>query len=514
MSEDRNINLVLKHAEDDEKPILTLLGLAKQIKRFFVLWLVLAIVLGVAAGGVSLLMKSSDASVQSVIEFSFDGVEKGKDPNGNEFDVTKIYSPVVLEAALASLHLGEEEIPIDNLRNNIKVKGIVPEDAYQELTAYKPLIESGGSSALSAVKTMLGVSYHPTRYIVALDLEAAGIDEEQGVAVMDAILDSYKRYFYETYGYNKALGSAVLAVDYQEYDYERVVEVFDDTLESAQKYVNTLANRDSTSFRSVATGYSFSDLVAALTTLRTEDLDWLSSYITVNNVTKDKETLLTYYEYRIQGLQRQQTAAESNLASIEQSIAAYQKDTVLVISGDNSNTSTTQTSKQYDTMINKKLAVQEEISECVKNISYYQQRVTSLRETTGVASKAQMKVLDEKLDQLYNRISQLLDTINKTADEYYENVAYVNACSVIVPASVNVSNRGTSMVMAVVVVEALLFVFFAMMIVFWAFVEQYRINKGVVKTVAVAADASEKDEAAASDEESAESKPVQKKSRK
>ncbi|MBE6850389.1 MAG: hypothetical protein E7504_01400 [Ruminococcus sp.] len=518
MSEEKNINLVLKHAEDDEKPILTLRCLVKQTKRVFVLWLVLAIVVGIVAGCSTFMLKTSNSTVQAMVEFTFDGVEKGKDPAGNEFDPTKIKSPVVLNEALAAVDV---DVPVDNLRNNIKIKGIMPEATYQELTGYKSIFETGGSSALSAVKTMLGVSYHPTRFLITLSLDGTGIGEEQGVAVMDAILTAYRRYFFETYGYNDALGSAVLAVDYQEYDYERVIEVFDTTLNSAQKYVNTLAKQDGTNFRSVNTGYSFPDLVAALETIRSEDLDWLSSYVSVNNVTKDKEQLMTYYEYRIQSLQRTQAAAEANLASIMDSIASYQKDTILVMPGgsDGGNVSVGQASKQYDEMVKKKLEVQAEISQCTKDINYYQYRVEKLQETSTVTSKAQMEVLDKKLEALYTKITNVLDAVNTTADEYYENVAYVSACSVIAPATLNVSSRGTDLITAVVLAEAVLFALFAVIIVVRALAQQYRLNTGTYKETAVIA---EKIEAAAETEKAAEpetakteaAKPVQKKGRK
>lgn len=520
MSEEKNINLVLKHDEEDGKPLLTLRGIIEQTKRLFLLWLVLAIVAGVVSGSATLMMKTSNVSVQAIVEFTFDGVEEGKDPKGNEFDPTKIKSAVVLDDALNSL---EMDIPVDTLRKNIKVRGIMPEEKYQELTGYKSIFDSGNSNAMSAVKAMLGVAYHPTRFQIVLDLDQADIDEEQGTAVMNAILDSYQRYFFETYGYNEALGSAVLAVDYQEYDYERVIEVFDTTLNSAQSYVNSLAAEDGTNFRSVKTGYSFTDLAAALETIRSEDLDWISSYISVNNVTKDKEQLLTYYEYRIQSLQRAKIAAETNLASIQDSIISYQKDPILVMPGgsDSGNATTVgQSSKQYDDMIKKKLEVQEEITQCTKEISYLEYRVAKLQETSSVTSKSQMEVLDKKLDALYTKISDLLNTVNETADEFYENVAYVNACTVIAPATVSVSSHGTDTMNTVILVEALLFAIFALLILCRAFVQQYRLNAGESKEETVAFETNTKaakEEMTVKEEKNAEpeaEKPAQKKTRK
>lgn len=513
MSEEKNINLVLKHEEDNEKPILTLHTIIEQTRRVLILWLVLAVIVGVLAGGFAVMDKTSKRSVQTIVEFTFDGVEKGKDPNGNEFDPTKIKSPAVLDGALTALGM---DIPVDKLRDNIAVRGIMSEKTYQELTGYKSIFDSGNSSAMSAVKAMLDVSNFPTRYQIVLNLDQAELSETQGAEVLDAIVDAYKRYFFETYGYNQALGTAILSVDYSEYDYERVIEVFDTTLTSAQNYVKELSAQDGTNFRSVATGYSFADLVSALETIRAEDLDWISSYITVNNATKDKEQLLIYYEYRIQSLQRTKTAAETNLVSIQNSIETYQKDPVLVIpgGGESGNTTVGQTSKQYDDMIRKKLEVQEQITQCTKDITYLEYRITKLQDTSTVTSKAQMKVLDEKLEALHNKISKTLEIVNQTADEFYENVAYASACTVIAPATVNVSSQGANLMKTVIFAEAVLFAVFALLILIRASAQQYRLNMGKTKeaTVVVEADVTSVEEEKTAEPETA--KPVQKKNRK
>ncbi len=479
MLEEKNINLVLKDGNADEQPLLTLGGLAKQTKRIFVLWLVCALVLGLASGCISLLMNKKQERVQAAVEFTFSGVEDGKDPAGNEFDAAKqLTSPVVLKNALESLGYDADTLSVDDLRDNISVKGIVPEDAIDKLLAYKSVFDTGNSNALNAVQAMLNVSYHPTRYIIRFDPTNIGVSGDEGVQVLNAVLDAYKRYFYETYGYNKALGTAVLAVDYHDYDYERAIEVFDNSLESAQRYVNTLANEDSTGFRSVATGYSFTDLANALGTLRSEDLGWISSYVTVNNVTKDRDMLLTNYEYRIETLKRQKTAAETNLASIEASIAAYQKDTVLIVGSDKNSTDMTisQASDQYDSMINRKLATQAEIAECTKDIAYYEERVNELQMTSASATKAQMKHLDDQLDKLYGKITALLESVNTTAEEFYSNVAFANAYSVTVPASVSDSNSFSDAIVLVALLEVLLFLVFAVIVICRAFVQQYRVN--------------------------------------
>ena len=515
MSEEKNINLVLKNPDDYDKPILTIGGIVSQVKRFFVLWIVVSIVAALITGCCAFLLGRSAATAKAMVEFTFDGIEKGKDPAGNEFEIQQIKSPAVIEGALDALMYPDDEVDVDSLRNNIKIESVTPSDAIDKMAAYKSVFDIGNSAAMNAVEEMLDVSVYPTRFIITLDLKAAKISKDDGARVLDAILDSYKRYFYETYGYNRALGSAVLAIDYHDYDYERAIDVFDSTLESAQKYVGSLANQDSTSFRSTTTGYSFSDLSSAIGTLRSEDLGWISSYVTINNVTKDKELLLINYQYRIDNLKRQRTAAQSNLESVEASIEKYQKDTVMVMAGANSETANltlSQASPQYDQMIDRKLATQAEIAECTKDIDYYEGRIESLNQSTGSTSKAQMELLDAELDKLYEKTNNILNLVESTADEFFANVAFANAYSIIVPSSVENDYSLPNIVLIIAVVEIVIFLAFAMIIVVRAFANQYNENNGVVTVKKAAkAEASKAEEEA---EDEADEEKEQKKSNK
>ncbi len=496
MQDEKNINLVLKEDAADEKPLLTLRGLAQQVRRFVVLWLVCALALGLIAGCGSLLLTKNTVSVKAAVEFTFSGVEDGKDPAGNEFDAAKqLKSPIVLKNALQELGYADSDLNVDDLRDALNIGGVIPEDAIDELTAYKSVFDIGNNNTMSAVQAMLNVSYHPTRYIISFIPADLNLSEEDGVEVLNAVVTAYKQYFYETYGYNKALGAAVLAIDYHDYDYERAIEVFDSSLESAQRYVSALANEDTTGFRSVETGYSFTDLTNALGTLRNEDLGWITSYVTINNVTKDRDMLLTYYAYLIENLTLKKAEAETNLVSVQESIDKYEKDSIVVVGGDQygKDLNLSQASDQYDRMINTKLNTQATIAQCTKDIAYYEQRVNDLRMTTTTATNAQMKELDKKMDKLYDKITVLLETVDATAAEFYENVAFQNAYSVVVPATAERNTVMQNTIMIVLVLEVLVFVLFAAIIVIRAFALQYRKNNPLPEEAAItdAADATD-----------------------
>ena len=321
---------------------------------------------------------------------------------------------------------------------------------------------------MDAVNSLLEIGYYPSYYIITFDYNLAGIDLNKGKKILDGILDSYQDYFFKTYGFNKALGNSVVAVDYKDYDYPAAVDVFNETLDDLDLYIQKLQRNDMTNFRSNVTGYSFSDLRAAVNTIKSADLSSLSSYITINNITNDKEQLITYYEYRIEQLERELKVSESKLKSITDSIDAYEKDKLLIFGMNDENTenSYTQASKKYDDLIEEKLEVQDSVSRSKQNISYVKDRLSALKENNSKKSE-DIENVEQRLEEIYNKILNIIDITNTTSDEYYENIVFAEAYNILVPATgeepkVEIGN----FIMPLLICEGLIFVVFVAIIIF------------------------------------------------
>lgn len=486
--DEKYLNIRLHNESNEDEVVVSFFGILKKLKKYFLIWVVTAVVALALTLTVSVVSVHNyeDKTLTALVSFTHDGIEEGLDPQGKQFDVYSLKNPVVIEMALTELGYDKEDLEL--IRQGIDIRGVTPPDAIDRITAYKSIYESGTNASLSAAQAMLEVTYNPTQYKVYFDYSETKYDNAEAVQLFNTVLDCYRTYFFETYGYNEALGSAVTAIDYADYDYAEAVDVFDSSLQTLKKYVSALAKEDTTRFRSNATGYTFADLAEAIDTLQEMDLDMISSYVTVNNVTKDKETLITYYEYRIEAYTRQSVIAEEQLASIIESINAYQKDAIIFMgSDDQAAAQYTQTSEQYDALIQQKIDTQNTLSTAKQQINYYTQRIESLRSgPTGSARKIERVEAD--LASLNIKINDLIETVNETADEYYENGTLANAYQVLVPASVTENTVGSTLGQAIsnsvtvlLVVEMVIFVVYLAIACVTAIVSE---NK---KTVPVAA---------------------------
>lgn len=481
--DERNLNITIKNQEEEEQElVISFSTLLKKLKKYLVIWIVAAVVfIGAAFGYAGITTHVNKASLHALVGFSYDGIEKGLDPAGNVFDPYSIKNPSVIENALTSLGMDIEQL--ENIRQGITIFGVTPKDAIQRLTVYSDVLDTNGN--VNAAEKILETTYFSTQYHVYFNYSKTTFTDDEAVEVINAILREYNNYFYETYGYNESLGNAVNVINYDDYDYSEAVDLFDSSISILKSYVKQLSNEDQTRFRSSVTGYTFSDLYQAINTVETVDLDKISSFISVNNLTKDKDSALAYCEYRIKALSRLKTQYEEEIKSYENSIDKYEKDQILVFGAGSDDTSTQSTvaSAQYDKMIDEKNQISVSLAETKQSISYFKERQEALK-NNSVGSNDKLETVETNLAALNEKISNLITLVADTSEDYYMNVTFKNAYNVLVPATDTTSDKISRVVenakMPIVILEIVgLVVYFAAALI-EAFVTDSRRKKAAL----------------------------------
>lgn len=464
-NDERNLNIVIKNPEENENEVvISISTVLKKLKKYLLVWIVVAVVfVGAAFGYSGVTTHTNKVSLHALVGFSYDGIEKGLDPSGKTFDPYSIKNPAVIEDALTELSMDTKQL--ENIRQGITIYGVTPKDAINRLTVYNSVLDTNGN--VNAAEKILETTYFPTQYHVYFNYTSTSLTDDEAVEVFNAVLNQYNSYFYEIYGYNDSLGNAVSVINYDDYDYSEAIDLFDNSLSILKTYVRQLANEDQTRFRSSDTGYTFSDLYQAIDTVETIDLDKISSYVAVNNLTKDKDSALAYYEYRIKALTRQKAQYEEEIKSYESAIAGYEKDQIIVFGNgsDDTNTQSTLASAQYDKMIDEKNQIVVSLAETKQNINYFKERQEALK-SKSVGSSAMFDTVEDELAALNEKISNLINLVADTSEDYYKNVTFKNAYNVLVPATNTSSDKVSRVIenakMPMVVLEAVaLAVYFA-----------------------------------------------------
>ena len=467
---DRNLNITITSPEKDENEVVVSIStIINKLKKYLSLWIAAAIVAALLSGAYAYINTHvRKATLKALVSFSYSGIEKGLDPAGKKFDPYTLKNPTVIRDSLEELNLNLDQLEF--VRRGIRLRGITPKDAADRIALYESVLDKTGNNA--AVEKILETSYYPTQYYVYFDYNETTLSDSEAVDLFNKILENYDSYFYQTYGYNNAIGTALTSINYDDYDYSEAIDVFADSLEALRTYVLQLANEDTTMFRSSVTGYTFNDLSESIRTIEEIDLDKASSYINTNNLTKDKETALAYCEYRIKDLSRKKTRLEEQLNAYNDAITNYEKGDIIIFgaAGDDTTTQTTAASAQYDKMFNERNLITNDLADTKQKISFYKERQEILNsKSAGSATKT--KKIEEELASISQKIDNLVDTVSKTSEDYYVNVSFKDAYSILVPASNSSSDKTARIVEntktpLIVLESVVLFAFFAI-----AFVE-------------------------------------------
>ena len=479
-----NVTLKNEDPQDSEEVVISVSALMRKLKKYFLVWFLVSLIVGGTLLGISIALTTSTVTpVTALISFSYDGIERGKNPDGTDFKPETLKNPSVVEEALAEC--GLEESLLETVRQDMVIEGIYPKDIIERLTGYQSIFNQGTSSSLTAAREIMDTSWTSTQYKISFRYKEAGISRTDAVQLINSILSNYKDYFYSKYGVNNALGVSLGVEDYKEYDYAEAVDMFGTDLTSIRRYVENLASEDKTQFRSSVTGYTFNDLLAQVRNVQNLDLATISSYLTVNNITKDKERIAAYYNYCIEDLKRQQTVYEKKLAAIEDAIANYTKDQVIIFGGDSSNINTQSSiaSDQYDKMIRDRISVTADLASAVERVTYYEDRLTALRKPV-IGSQDKVEKIEEDLKKVSDKTNKLIELVEGTAKDYYENVSLANAYNILVPAnsdaSLSISTGIKNVLFPFIGIEMLIFVAYVGLAFLQSVVEETRKRRAAI----------------------------------
>ena len=430
----------------------------RKIKKTLFRWLVAAVLAGLAVLFIHWLLLPERGKAIAMIGYGYTGIEYGNNPLGNRFDPDEIKSAEVIRAAGESLQRTFSDEEVERIREHIYISGSVPENVIDQIVTYRSDI---ADSQVSMTANIRKSAYYPTRYQVWFDCKGAGFGGREGDALFRAVLDSYRNWFYEEYGYNASVEDSMRAFDYREYDYDNAVMVFESDLTLLRSYLSALAEKDSTRFVSQETGYSFLDLANAVDVICSEDLSRARSYILYNNLTRHKQEKIDYYNFKLQKAEQDLKAEEERLEVLSELIDGYEK-TQAVIAGNTAAGSysvtretvegdvaqsgeeeeeaaaaypsaaagdvfvyqVSQQSDTYDSLISQRVSCETSIAKLQEEMDYYSERMQKYRANAN-AGNADMA--EEMLAHMDEKVVKLLDDTTRTAKDFYENVWLKNA---------------------------------------------------------------------------------------
>lgn len=461
--EKKSVELILTHDRNDGRDIKLNLGYIVNtiLNGKFIISITVIVSFLLTSLGSLLIMKREQASIGTasmIISFNFDGIEKGLDPFGHEFDISKIKSPTVLDKVVKNLELSKEGISADNLRTNLKLTPIIPGNITEQIKANE-------ESKKQSIQEPTTNAYYPNVYIIKLNIpKTFSIDGIRAREILEEIFTQYKEYFYYTYSNGTPLIDALGPIDYDQYDYFQTIEVISNQISIIKSYLSTKnKERGASDFKSKKTGLTFRDIMNSLEVIEKVDLQRLDALIGSYNLTKNKDELIKLYEYRLEKclLTSKKKADEAKI--YEDTISKYKKDeNIYIISGTKgeaeNSIDTNETSKYYNDLIDKSTSAGVIAKEAIHDADYYKEQINKLKNDTVEEPKKKIaqREVETTIPNIKTKLKKYLDIINDTVKEFYESNLFDRAITKISPPEFSKAQSNIKLYLAISIVAGLI----------------------------------------------------------
>lgn len=396
-------------------------------KRLYRYMAVIALCAGIVAGLLWCVLgyiTGTGAYAEAMIALQYEGIEEGLDPNGEALDINMIKSPVVIRAALDSL--GDTSMDVEKVRENIVIEGVIPEDAVERITAIERMAEKDASN----YERILDVSYFSSQYVVRLH-RGLDLTSSEARELLNAILESYRDWFMDTYA-DASVPDLTVEQEYGSYDYAQAVDIMQAQIDILSDFVAERC-KEAPDFRSAKTGLSYGNIQESLRIIEEIEMADLSSYIEGSGVTRDRERLIEYYGYRIRKYSADLLARQTSLGLLQGTIDAYEKDPLVIVSGQENMRTVGKADEYYATLIEQKLELSKEIARNSARLEETRQLLEAAVQKENKNTQAEYDTADQMRQRAAESIIRWNDLIRET-DQDYRSLTYSNAVKTVVPA--------------------------------------------------------------------------------
>ncbi len=385
-------------------------------------------------------------TAQSIIKYNYAKAEEGQAPNGDELDVSEIFSSTVVKEAIENLGLS---VNVDTIRSGGNVTGIVPDDVTKTQEAQ---MDKGEEVE----------EYHSTEYVVKLTVGSA-YSTEFARTMLDEILSCYFARFGEKYVDHSTIPNNAAALEGQEYDYIEQAEILNNAV---AEIISTLGSCQSAhpEFVSSTTGLSMSDLFDEYSYVSDVEVPYLFSEILGGKLTQDREVLLKKYQERYNSYIMDSDVDAEKVAAVLEVIESYgdkNKEGNLYY-GNSSSTESNSSSvlgdvyeddlevdrtTVYDTLVSDYVTMLNRSSNNVIDAAYCQYIINIYQGTEDAAVDTEgnraftNETVETEIAALQERLTALYGTLSVMMQEYNEYCGAVNLgvlASTTVSAKINV----------------------------------------------------------------------------
>lgn len=325
-------------------------------------------------------------------------------PDGTPLDLSQVSSSYVLQSALDGLTLSGD-VALADIRSNLVVERILSEESRRKQEVAASMIEDKNSGAYQAVQE-LELKYENT-FVVSLTNgfgeKKVELPDGELRQLLERILSAYNDYLVTTYADQQLPDDEISVIDTEDIDILESLDQLRTAVQDLYDYCDDKTDQVK-AYRSWRTGRSLTDWMETLETIRDVNVDYLYSYVYTNSIVRDKNTMITNYQYQLRDAQTQLDTVNENIDTVREILKQYKNDEIYVSMQESDAAKTTKTTTDYyNTLVLQQAKNYEEAEVLETKIADLQDKMASLNATTA-ATEAEQSNLEEADSELKNAI--------------------------------------------------------------------------------------------------------------
>lgn len=376
----------------------------KELGKMQIIYIcVLSLVFSVCATTLNYIVESHRKTM--VLTLNYDKAKEGLTPLGGRFNIASIKSDDVLDDTIRRLE--NTSLTTDFLKTRIDIEAKTPKTAMDK--------------TISSIQTGSVYSYPPAEFTIAYS-QKNKFGRNDTIKVLEALSESYTKYFNENYCDNNAVLDYSRDLSYENYDYDEICVLLNDKVNSMISYLSG-QRKENITFVSNQTGYSYIDLINKLNNIRDVNIVNLRAYIMQNEVSKDKSLLLKKYDYMLDSETMKFDYLNNSSNIVKTALLEYDA----AITGvafipsidENSEYYMGRTKTGLDNLVKKSYSDGARANSIKKTIDEYD-NISTIFSGSESSSDEQIQTAENMIGEIKSLIADVSELAIKTDDEYLE----------------------------------------------------------------------------------------------
>lgn len=425
LADSKKIDLYINNQEDQEQGISIMNVFSTLGKRFhlYVFVMIATFLLGLLVPTLMYTFKDKKESAVAVLGFDYAGAEEGKAPDGSPFDITLIKSSYIVQNALDNVTL-TKKVTTAQVQANITITRPLTDDTKRMQEVIQELKDAKHNDYADLVKNFQ-LQYRNQYFIFLQNGFKDGnnkikLDSNDLNHLLSAITNAYNDYYVDTYLVKNLPDNLLDAINEETLDYLEIL----DNVSASLNYLANYCNDRAASLPGYRTkdGVSFSDLANIISTLQSVDIQYIYSYIDLNNIYKDKLVLKTYCEMQKKQAELDLVEVNNHIATLESAIASFPDGSISVQTPEGTQVNVPYTDPEKNRLELELTAANENKSALQERITKLEDRITKL---DGPEATAEQKAkADEYVTNALADARNVYTMVNENADELFNSNAY------------------------------------------------------------------------------------------